>query len=142
MAAALKKEFANYAEAKQAMIDTLDALLDENETIMKLIKETAEEPQQKKIATLMPVVQKTLGVPITKHGFPAGPMGFMIAFAALQKWQRVDEAQKACWTAQTPDAGTATPIADVLGWLKDVMMSAKLSETYEAEVDAFKTKLA
>ena len=42
-------------------------------------------PSHEKIAAIMPEMQKLLAPEMTKLGFPPGPMGLMVGFAAFKK---------------------------------------------------------
>jgi hypothetical protein len=83
MAGAPPKSFSTPAEAKAAMVVMVDILSSNRAQLLTLLE--GQDTQQKKIAAIMPEMQKLLAPEMTKLGFPPGPMGLMMGFAAFKK---------------------------------------------------------
>merc|ERR1712159_751401 len=101
-------EFMDLAEAKQAMLDVINRLDEDQEEVKAEITQAGDD-MQKRIMNVIPVLQKTLAAPLEKYGFPAGGPGIMSGVVAFQKI--VDS---------NPDA--AADIKDGMDLLKKGMM--------------------
>lgn len=115
MAGAPPKSFSTPAEAKAAMVVMVDILSSNRAQLLKLLE--GQDTQQKKIAAIMPEMQKLLAPEMTKLGFPPGPMGLMMGFAAFKKAstelegcaviQKGERVASAAAAASGPDVGSA-----------------------------------
>ena len=83
MAANPPPSFKTAAEAKAAMVTMVELLSTNRAELLKLLE--GQDTQQKKIAAVMPEMQKLLAPEMTKLGSPPGPMGLMMGFAAFKK---------------------------------------------------------
>lgn len=82
-AAAPPPSFKTAAEAKSAMATMVELLSTNRADLLKKLE--GQDTQQKKIAAVMPAMQALLAPEMQKLGFPAGPMGLMMGFAAFKK---------------------------------------------------------
>lgn len=81
--AAPPKSFATKEEAQSAMLMMVDLLSANRADLLAALD--GQDTQQKKIAAVMPKMQSLLAPEMTKLGFPPGPMGLMVGFAAFKK---------------------------------------------------------
>jgi len=123
MAGAPPKSFSTPAEAKAAMVVMVDILSSNRAQLLKLLE--GQDTQQKKIAAIMPEMQKLLAPEMTKLGFPPGPMGLMMGFAAFKK-------------ASTELEGCAV-IQKAIDMLQGAMMNGAVKD--EAEIQSLLTEL-
>ena len=65
------------------MVTMVELLSKERAELLKLLE--GQDTQQKKIAAIMPKMQTLLAPEMEKLGFPKGPMGLMMGFAAFKK---------------------------------------------------------
>ena len=81
--AAATKQFVSTEEAQSAMLMMIDMLSANRADLLAALD--GQDTQQKKIAAIMPKMQSLLAPEMTKLGFPPGPMGLMVGFAAFKK---------------------------------------------------------
>lgn len=115
--------FKTAAEAKSAMVTMVELLSKERAELLKLLE--GQDTQQKKIAAIMPKMQTLLAPEMEKLGFPKGPMGLMMGFAAFKK-------------ASTELEGCAV-IQKAIDMLQAAMMNGAVKD--EAEITALIAEL-
>ena len=123
MAAQPPKTFTTPAEAKAAMVTMVEILSSNRAELLKLLE--GKDTQQLKIAAIMPEMQKLLAPEMEKLGFPKGPMGLMVGFAAFKK-------------ASTELEGCAV-IQKAIDMLQGTMMQGAVKD--EAEISALVAEL-
>jgi len=77
-------EFKDVAEAKKAMLEVFTALQG-NKTEIEAAVTAAGDDLQKKMMTVIPLLQNTLAGPLATYGFPAGGPGIMAGIGAFTK---------------------------------------------------------
>lgn len=124
-----KKTFTDAAEAKRAMVEVISTLQKNSVELLKASVDAGED-KQKKIAALMPMVQKMIADVTTAYGFPPGPMGIMLGMAAFNN--------AALPTDATPTPGLGvSEIKKAIDLLQKAMMSGTMADEGElAEIMA------
>ena len=103
--AAEPKTFGDKKEACQAMLVMIDVMSANSSGLIDAIKDKPD--QQAKIAAVMPKMQALLSPEMAKLGFPPGPMGLMMGFAAFKKAAKQfwPEDEAGCVIQRGKDAG-------------------------------------
>ena len=78
-----KTKFTDALEAKKAMHAVILKMQEHQEELLTASNAAGNE-QQKKVAALMPLVQKIVAPVISEFGFMPGPMGIMSGMAAFK----------------------------------------------------------
>ncbi|KAL1515677.1 hypothetical protein AB1Y20_002294 [Prymnesium parvum] len=87
--AAAPVTFKDLAEAKKAMLEVFEKLEADQEMIKTSIAEAGDDIQ-KKMMTVIPLLQKTLAGPLEAYGFPPGGPGIMQGVAAFQQAEKLE----------------------------------------------------
>jgi len=116
-------EFKDVAEAKKAMLEVFTALQG-NKTEIEAAVTAAGDDLQKKMMTVIPLLQNTLAGPLATYGFPAGGPGIMAGIGAFTKASLTE--------------GEPSVLKEGMDMLKQKMMGSPVADD---KIEAFKAKL-